>query len=295
MDIKSLLKENAINFCENEPMSLHTTFKIGGNADIFATAENEKDVKTVFNICKENGVPLTLLGNGSNVLVADEGIRGIVLTLGGLNEIAAENEIITCGAGAVLSTLCKTALENNLSGLEFAYGIPGSVGGAVFMNAGAYGGEIKDIIVSATVFDGEKITEISAENMHLGYRTSIFKENGFIILSAKFMLKKSQSESIKSKMDDFIARRKAKQPLDYPSAGSTFKRPEGNFAGALIESSGMKGYTVGGAKVSDKHAGFVINCNKASANDVKAVIDAVTQKVFEKSGIKLEREVIYLG
>lgn len=294
MDITSALKENSIDFLINEPMNRHTSFKIGGNADIFISVSNIENFKKVYEICKSSSAPLTLLGNGSNVLVSDDGIRGVVLTLSGMNKITVDKQTLTCEAGALLSSACKAALENGLSGLEFAYGIPGSIGGAVFMNAGAYGGEIKDIIVSATVFDGENVKEISASQMKLGYRTSIFKENKHTVLSAKFSLKSAEKNDIKAKMDDFICRRKSKQPLDFPSAGSTFKRPEGNFAGTLIENCGLKGFSIGGAEVSKKHAGFVINAGNATASDVKAVIDAVKQKVFSDTGIILEPEVIFL-
>ncbi|MBQ0083577.1 MAG: UDP-N-acetylmuramate dehydrogenase [Clostridiales bacterium] len=294
MDIKSFLNEYSIAFKENEPLKNHTSFKIGGNAEIFVMPKSFRQLENVYDFCKENGIKITLLGNGSNVLINDEGIKGVVITLSKIKRITVNKNSISCCSGALLSSVCKTALERGLSGLEFAFGIPGSVGGAVFMNAGAYGGEIKDIIVSAKIFDGEKIKTISAKNMKLGYRTSIFKENGSVILSVKFALNEAPKSEIKANMDDFISRRKAKQPLDFPSAGSTFKRPEGNFAGALIEKSGLKGFSIGGAKVSEKHAGFVINCKNATAKDVKAVIEAVRQKVFEDSGIMLEREVIYL-
>ncbi len=296
MDIKSFLTENKISFTENEPMHRHCSFKTGGAADIFITAEDGQQVKAVTMFCKQNNIPLTVLGLGSNVLISDSGIDGVVLTLNGISNIKVLGDTIEVGAGAPLTAVCVEAQKAGLSGLEFAYGIPGSVGGAVFMNAGAYGGEIKDIIASATVLTEDcEIRKITADNMKLGYRTSVFKLNGDIILSAEFKLIKDDCEQIKSRMLDFMNRRRDKQPLEYPSAGSTFKRPEGYFAGALIEQSGLKGFSVGGAQVSAKHAGFVINRENATSADIKALIKEVQDRVFKDSGVKLEREIIYMG
>lgn len=294
--ICDFLTQNKLTFLMNEPMSRHTTFKVGGNAAFLVTAESANNVITIFEFCKQNDIPLTLLGKGSNVLVSDEGIDGIVLKLSEQPNISVTPDgTICCNAGMSLTALCVAALENGLSGLEFAYGIPGSVGGAVFMNAGAYGGEIKDVIVSATALYNGEIKEINAENMALGYRTSVFKTNGHIILSAKFKLVADEKEKIKARMTDFITRRRDKQPLDFPSAGSTFKRPEGYFAGALIEQNGLKGYSIGGAEVSEKHAGFVINKSNATSRDIKQLIKHIQDTVYKNNGVKLEREVIYLG
>ncbi len=294
--ICDFLCKNNIRFLKDEPMSRHTSFKVGGNAAFLATAETDAHVVTVYKFCKANNIPLTVLGRGSNVLVSDNGIEGIVLKLSEQPNISVfPDGTISCNAGLSLSALCVAALDNGLSGLEFAYGIPGTVGGAVFMNAGAYGGEIKNIIVSATVLCDGEIKEILASDMALGYRTSIFKTNGCIILSAKFKLEYDDKENIKERMTCFMNKRRDKQPLEYPSAGSTFKRPEGYFAGALIEQNGLKGFSVGGAEVSRKHAGFVINKSGATSRDIKALIKHIQDTVYENNGVKLEREVIYLG
>ena len=294
--ICSFLSQNNISFLQNEPMSRHTSFKVGGNAAFLVTAKNTEQVKAVYIFCKENEVPITLLGKGSNVLVSDSGIEGIVLKLAESPEIEIlPDNTICCNAGMSLTALCLAAAENELSGLEFAYGIPGSVGGAVFMNAGAYGGEIKDVIISATALVNGEIKEFCADDMALSYRTSIFKTNGDIILSAKFKLIPDNKENIKARMNDFCERRKTKQPLEFPSAGSTFKRPEGYFAGALIEENGLKGFSIGGAQVSEKHAGFVINKSFAASKDIKLLIKHIQDTVLKNNGVILEREVIYLG
>lgn len=294
--ICDFLSENNIKFLKDEPMRRHTTFKVGGNAEFLATAQSSGQVIAVFHFCKENNIPLTVLGKGSNVLVDDNGIDGIVLRLSELSDVKISDDgVISSNCGMSLSALCIAALENGLSGLEFAYGIPGSVGGAVYMNAGAYGGEIKDVIVSATVLCDGEIKEILAADMALGYRTSVFKTGGHIILSAKFKLMADDKENIKARMTDFMNRRRDKQPLEFPSAGSTFKRPEGYFAGALIEQNGLKGFSVGGAEVSRKHAGFVINKSGATSRDIKTLIKHIQDTVYKNNGVKLEREVIYLG
>ncbi len=289
-------EENLIEFKLNEPMKCHTSFKIGGEADIFISVSSATALIGVIEKCGEYSIPYFIIGKGSNLLVSDNGIRGAVISLSGLNKITACGEIITCDTGVALSELCRFSLENSLSGLEFAYGIPGSVGGAVFMNAGAYGGEMADIIVSAECLTkaGEKIT-VNAEDMDLGYRKSIFKQNGMIVLNVTFKLEKGSKSEIEAKMNDFICRRRDKQPLEYPSAGSFFKRPEGNFAGALIEKNGLKGFKVGGAQVSEKHAGFVINCGGATCKDVNELGKQVAEKIFMAENILLEREVIFVG
>jgi UDP-N-acetylmuramate dehydrogenase len=291
------LKINAIDYRVNEPMNKHTTFKVGGDAQVYVTVKNNSELCDVLKFVKENEIEYFIIGKGSNLLVSDNGIKGIVIALGGeLEEIKLlDEETIYAGAGASLMKVCRFALENSLSGLEFAYGIPGSVGGALYMNAGAYGGEINDVIYSAECITSktEKNVILKGE-MSLGYRTSVFKTNNNVITSAVFKLHKADKENIKSQMEDYMERRKTKQPLEYPSAGSTFKRPKGAFAGALIEQCGLKGKSIGGAEVSEKHAGFVINKNNATAKDINELIDFVQKKVKEETGYYLETEVIRL-
>ena len=282
----------------NEPMSKHTSFKIGGNADIFIIINSINDLTTVIEILNNFNVPFFIIGNGSNLLVSDKGIRGAVIKLGGefLNIKLIDENTIECGAGVLISKLCSFACQNSLSGLEFAYGIPGTAGGSVFMNAGAYGGEMKDVILSAKslTFSGE-IIDRSAEEMEFSYRRSIYRHVSEIILSAKFELKKDDKLHIKEKMNEYITRRKQKQPLEYPNAGSVFKRPVGNFAGTLIQTCGLKGKKIGGAMVSEKHSGFIINNGNATCEDVVNLIDHIKATVFEKSNIALECEVEIVG
>ena len=291
------LNENNISYVLDEPMSAHTTFKIGGTADILITVKSVDELQTAVNACKAADIPVMILGNGSNLLVSDNGIEGAVITLDGdFKEITVDGAIITSGAGAKLSRLCSVALENSLTGLEFAYGIPGTVGGAMYMNAGAYGGEMKDVALSVTALtlDGE-ICEVPAEELQLGYRTSVFKTNGDIILFSKYKLEQGDQAAIKAKMDDVMDRRRSKQPLEFPSAGSVFKRPEGAFAGTLIEQCGLKGKTVGGAQVSEKHAGFIINIGGATCDDVMGLVKLVQDTVKAETGYFLEREIIRTG
>lgn len=297
--LKDFLEGENIIYRENEPMSAHTTFKIGGPADIFVIPSNEEAVLKVITFCNKNEYPIYILGNGSNVLVSDLGIEGVVIHIaGGLSDVSYDGvNTITSGSGLKLSLLCNFALEQSLTGLEFAWGIPGLVGGAVYMNAGAYDSEMSKVLteVRAITFDG-KIETLSAEELKLGYRTSVFKEKkNYVITSAKFQLSPGIKEEIRNRMDELIGLRKAKQPLEFPSAGSTFKRPTGNFAGTLIETCGLKGFTIGGAAVSEKHAGFVVNLGNATASDVKRVIEAVSEKVFLETSIKLEPEVEFIG
>ncbi len=299
MDLKAFtefLEKEKIEYVCQEPMSLHTSFKIGGNADAFVFVKDFDELKKTVFYLKNSKIPYMVIGKGSNLLVSDKGIEGAVISLSKLDKISVSDDEITVGAGATLATLCKTALDNSLSGLEFAFGIPGAVGGAVYMNAGAYGGEMGDCIVSCDYLDNDgEIKTIKAEDMDLGYRTSIFKTNDKIILSAKFKLKKGDKSEIRSAMEDFLSRRKEKQPLEYPSAGSTFKRPEGYFAGALIEKNNLKGVSVGGAQVSCKHAGFVINTGNASAQDVLNLIEKIKDTVLENDKVELCPEVIFVG
>lgn len=282
----------------NEPMSKHTSFKIGGDADIFITVNSISDLTKVIEVLNNFNVPFFIIGNGSNLLISDKGIRGAVIKLGGefSNIELVDDNTIECGAGVLISKLCSFACQNSLSGLEFAYGIPGTAGGAVFMNAGAYGSEMKDVMLSAKslTFSGEIINR-SAEEMELSYRKSIYRQVDEIILSAKLELKKGDKLHIKEKMNEFIARRKEKQPLEYPNAGSVFKRPVGNFAGTLIQTCGLKGKKIGGAMVSEKHSGFIINTGNATCEDVVNLIDHIKATVFEKSNIALECEVEIVG
>lgn len=290
--------EHGIKFLEHEDLSKHTSFKIGGPAEFFVKPKNKEQVSAVVDYCEKNSVPLLPLGKGSNVLVSDSGINGVVMYFGsdfGKIELIDENTIY-CEAGAGLAALCNFALENELTGLEFAYGIPGSVGGAVFMNAGAYGGEIKDVIVYADHVDKNgKAGKFTGEELEMSYRHSVYSGKEYFITGAAFKLKKGEKAEIKAKMDDLIGRRFDKQPMDKPSAGSTFKRPEGAFASALIDQCGLKGYRVGGAEVSTKHAGFVVNIGGATCEDVLRLIKDVQEKVKNDTGFFLEPEVEILG
>ena len=294
--LANFLESENIEYRQNEPMRAHTTFKIGGEADIFIIPASPAALISAVKKCAELEIPYFILGNGSNLLVSDGGIEGAVISLSGINGIISDGEKITCGAGAMLSSVCLKALSLSLTGLEFAYGIPGTAGGALYMNAGAYGGQMADVIESAECLTASgEIKTLKKEDMRLGYRSSVFKNGGLIIISLTLALKKGDKTEIKAEMDDLLNRRKQKQPLEYPSAGSTFKRPEGYFAGALIEKNGLKGLTVGGAQVSEKHAGFVINRGGATAADVKALIGKIQKKVFENDGVMLEPEVIFKG
>lgn len=279
----------------NEPLCEHTTFKIGGEAKVFIEISNSNALCELVRLARKNEIKYMILGKGSNLLFDDRGFNGVIFYLGSLfSEVTVSGKTITAQAGASLMSVCKAALENSLSGLEFAYGIPGSIGGAVYMNAGAYGGEIKDVLVSCEVLSesGELIT-VTAEDMELSYRHSIFQSDKYVILSAKFLLDdSSKKDDISKRMNELLKRRKDKQPVEYPNAGSTFKRPEGFFAGKLIEQSGLRGYTVGRAQVSQKHCGFVINLGGATFKDVTELISYVQKKVLEDSGQFLECEVL---
>ena len=291
--LKQLLTAACIAYKENEPLAAHCTFKIGGPARLFVQPTDRAQLCRAVALCKAQGVRYYLLGNGSNILFADEGYNGAVLDVSSMQDaVEVHGTQLTAGAGVRLSALCKTALEHGLTGLEFAYGIPGTVGGAVYMNAGAYGGEMKDVLVSVTYLtrEGEIVTE-DAANLDLSYRHSIFEENGGCILSAKFHLKRGDSASIKARMDELMQKRIDKQPLDKPSAGSTFKRPVGAFAAALIDQCGLRGYRHGGAAVSEKHCGFVVNLGGATCADVLALCDEVRAIVKEKTGYDLEKEI----
>ena len=290
--------EHGIKYLEHEDLSKHTSFKIGGPAEIFAKPESTEQVSAIIEFCNKNEIPILPLGKGSNILISDNGIPGVVMYFGsGFGKtILLDEETIYCEAGTSLGALCNFALENGLTGLEFAYGIPGSVGGAVFMNAGAYGGEIKDVIVYADHVDKEgKTGRFTGEELQMSYRHSAYSDKQYFITGAAFKLQKGDKTEIKAKMDDLLRRRFDKQPMDKPSAGSTFKRPEGAFASALIDQCGLKGYRVGGAEVSTKHAGFVVNIGGATCADVLQLIKDIQEKVKNETGFFIEPEVEILG
>lgn len=287
---------SAENIALNEPMNRHTTFRIGGNADVFVTPSIEQ-TGAVLALAKAYALPVTVVGNGSNLLVGDKGIRGVVLSFGKpADAIHLEGNRMTIGAGTLLSKAAAEAAKNSLSGLEFAAGIPGTLGGAIVMNAGAYGGEMKDVVVSAKVLTQEgEIKVLTLEELDLSYRHSCIPGKNYIVLEATVELTPGSKEEIRAVMDDFKARRVDKQPLEYPSAGSTFKRPEGYFAGKLIQDAELRGYSVGGAQVSEKHCGFVINKGGATAEDVVTLMKNVKEKVYEKFQVELEPEVKRIG
>lgn len=280
----------------NEPMKRHTSFRAGGEAKWFVIPETVEELKAVLQACKKADSPWYVVGNGSNLLVSDKGYSGVIISTGKFDRLEISGETVTVGAGVLLSRLANAAYKESLTGLEFAAGIPGSVGGAAVMNAGAYGSEMKNVLKSVTVLTAEgDVKVLPAAGLELGYRTSVIPKCGYLVLEAEFALTKGNSEEIKAVMDDLAARRKEKQPLEFPSAGSTFKRPEGYFAGKLIEDAGLKGFSVGGAQVSEKHAGFVINKKDATASDIYSLCKEVEKKVMETFGVSLEMEVKLLG
>lgn len=279
------------------PMGRYTTFRAGGNAAYFICADDLEQLTDALACVKEYGVPFMILGNGSDLLFRDEGYRGAVIRLGrDFDRIEADGERISAGAAVLMSRCARTACDLGLTGMEFMSGIPGSIGGGVYMNAGAYGGEISQTIESAVCLtaDGNLIT-VNASDMEMAYRHTVFMTQKLIILKAVFSLKKGDTEEIRALMRDLNERRREKQPLEYPSAGSFFKRPEGHFAGALIEQCGLKGIRIGGAQVSDKHAGFIINRQDASAGDILALMELVQEKVYDRFGVRLEPEVMIIG
>ncbi len=291
--IKALGQDKVL---KNEPMCKHTTFKVGGNASVFVIPSSEEDVVNSVNIIKELGADFFILGNGSNILVSDKGYDGVVIYMGkNMSDIYADGETIVAMAGALLSKVAAVALSNSLSGFEFASGIPGSIGGAVYMNAGAYGGSMSDVVVKTRFIDSNgNIKEISGENHEFSYRHSIFSDGG-IILSTQIKLNYGNKEEIREEMARLNKQRKEKQPLEYPSAGSTFKRPEGYFAGKLIEDCDLGGFSIGGAQVSSKHCGFIINKDNATCEDILSLISHIQKVVFEKYGVKLSPEIKMLG
>ena len=285
------------NILRDEPMCRHTTFRVGGPADYFVTPQSVEEIRGILAVCRKENVPYYIVGNGSNLLVSDKGYQGVVVQLyRNFGQIKVEDGRIHAQAGALLSGIAAAAREASLTGFEFAGGIPGTLGGAVVMNAGAYGGEMKDVLKEVTVLTPEGgVLTLQADELHMGYRTSVIKEAGYIVLEAVISLEKGDQEEIRSRMQELAGMRTSKQPLSYPSAGSTFKRPEGYFAGKLIMDSGLRGYQVGGAQVSEKHCGFVINTGNATAEDVKNLMSDVQRIVMEKFGVKLEPEVKLLG
>ncbi len=281
----------------DEPMNRHTTFRIGGPADFFVQPSCTEEIKAVRELCRLGEVPCYIIGNGSDLLVGDKGYRGVIIQIcKRMNEVRADGERIIVQAGALLSRTAAAAYEASLTGMEFASGIPGTVGGALRMNAGAYGGEMKQIVESAEVLTAEgEVLELSAGELGMGYRTSVISRNDYVALSAVLKLEKGDQKAIRARMDELKEKRVEKQPLEYGSAGSTFKRPEGYFAGKLIQDAGLRGYRVGDAQVSEKHCGFVINRGKATAAEVALLMDDVADRVEEKFGVRLEPEVKKIG
>ena len=295
--IKSVCDEIGCEYNENTLLSSCTSFKIGGKADLFVQPDSVEKLTAVVSECKKIGAKILILGKGSNLLVSDEGFRGVVISTSKLDKIELIDETtVYCQSGVTLSKLCRFALDNSLTGLEFAYGIPGSAGGAAYMNAGAYGGEMKDVLFKCDHLSADGvISSYSDSELELSYRHSVYSKSDKFITALYLKLRKGDKEEIKAKMDELMGKRRDKQPLEYPSAGSTFKRPEGYFAGALVEECGLKGFTVGGAQVSEKHAGFVINIGGATASDVLSVIEHCKKTVYESKGVMLEPEVEIIG
>ncbi len=297
-DNLSAFKEHLISrdydFKENEPLKNHTTFKIGGNCSFLVCPRTQEQLIDILRCCREWNIKKYVIGKGSNILASDEGFDGVIVKLtDSFSEITVEDTVIYCQAGASLAKVCYEAYLHGLSGLEFAWGIPGTIGGALYMNAGAYGGEMKDVVISSThITDRLESGHFHSEQLHLSYRHSIYTDMpDYCITGVRLQLIPGSQSEIKAKMDDLMERRKSKQPLEYPSAGSTFKRPEGNYASALIDQCGLKGLTVGGAQVSEKHCGFVINKNNATCRDVLNLIKQIQEKVFSQTGYHLDCEI----
>jgi UDP-N-acetylmuramate dehydrogenase len=285
------------NVRTDEPMKKHTTFRIGGAADYYVTPHSSEEIAGVIAACRESNIPYYILGNGSNLLVSDRGCRGVILQIfKNYNDIFVEGTCLSAKAGALLSRIAKKALEHSLTGMEFAAGIPGTLGGAAVMNAGAYGGEMKDILEDVTVLsENGDILTLSKDELEMGYRSSRIAREGYIVLEAKLRLQNGSREEIAARMEELKEKRTSKQPLEYPSAGSTFKRPEGYFAGKLIMEAGLRGFSVGDAQVSEKHCGFVINKGEATAEQVRELMREVVRRVEENSGVRLEPEVKMVG
>ena len=293
--LKGFVPEENIHL--QEPMKLHTTFRVGGPADCLVSPESEEQLCKIRHYLNRVGIPSIILGNGSNILVSDKGYSGVILQVSDqMNRIRVEGDEIVAEAGALMSQVAKVAMENGLTGLEFASGIPGTIGGGVVMNAGAYGGEMCQVVTKVNVVDQNgEVLELDNSTMEFGYRYSIIRNHPFVVTEVTFKLQKGDSKEIQEKMDDFTRRRREKQPLEYASAGSTFKRPEGYFAGELIMKAGLRGFRIGGAQVSEKHCGFVVNVGNATAADIMDVIHEVQAQVKEKFNVVLEPEVVFLG
>lgn len=285
------------NICLQESMASHTTFRIGGLADCFVQLENTEQLIKVQKYLSQVGVPFFVLGNGSNLLVSDAGFRGVILQIGSkMNRVTVEGNVIVAQAGASMAQIARTAMEHELTGMEFASGIPGTIGGGVVMNAGAYGGELSQIVTQVNVVNSEGgIMELDNETMEFGYRISTIRNNPFTVTEVILRLEKGDRQQIRERMEELAAKRREKQPLEYPSAGSTFKRPAGHYAGQLIMEAGLRGLQCGGAKVSDKHCGFVINTGNATAEDVRKLIREVQARVKDQFNVDLETEVLFLG
>ena len=281
----------------DEPMSRHTTFRTGGPADFFVEPETVEELKGVLDLCRRKDVPFCILGNGSNLLVGDKGYRGVMVFLGrSWDTVSVEGKILRAGAGALLAAAARQALTHSLTGFEFAAGIPGTVGGAVVMNAGAYGSEMCSVLTSATVLTQEgQIKRLTVRELELGYRASCIQRKNYVVLEAELELQPGEETAIRERMEELTLQRRSKQPLEFPSAGSTFKRPEGYFAGKLIQDAGLRGFSVGGAQVSEKHCGFVINRGNASSADILGLCREVQARVKAQSGVTLEMEVKLLG
>ena len=296
--IEKFCKDRGIEYLKDEPMKNHTSFKIGGACDMYIVINTVNDLKLLLALAKNENIPYMIIGNGSNLLVHDKGLEGLVIRLkGDFTDIKKSDDVrIIAGSGAKLADVCIFARNNELSGLEFAYGIPGSAGGGVYMNAGAYDGEMKNVVESVVYLNSAgNICQYKGDELDFSYRNSVFKRTDDIILFVTYRLIPGRYEDISSKMNDFMDRRRTKQPLEYPSAGSVFKRPEGNYAGALIQQCGLKGMSIGGAEVSEKHSGFIINTGNATCDDVLSLVDYVQKTVKEKTGYYLEREIIDIG
>lgn len=294
--IGKILEQNGFSFKKDEPMSRHTSFKIGGAADCFVEPSSVTEMTRLLCVAKENNIPVTVIGNGSNLLVSDNGIEGIVISTLQIKDIKLIDDThIFAAAGASLTAVCLFAKKQSLTGLEFAYGIPGSVGGALYMNAGAYGGEMAHVVESAESIRNGTLVKRDIGELELSYRHSVYTSSDEIITGVVFALAKGNADEISEKMETLMAKRKASQPLDFPSGGSTFKRPEGYYAAALIDECGLKGLSCGGAEVSRKHAGFVINRDNATAEDVLSLVEKIKAAVLEQKGVSLETEVIYIG
>ena len=285
------------NIVSDEPMRKHTTFRIGGNADIFVRPESKEQIAEILRLCRKQDVPYFILGNGSNLLVGDRGFRGVVINImDNMNDIKVDGGVIKAQAGAMLIKVSRAARDNSLTGLEFASGIPGTIGGAIYMNAGAYGGEMKDVVTQVTAMDAEgEIYTFGTDELEFSYRHSVIQKRDLIVLDVTMKLAAGDQKIIDDRMSELAVARRTKQPLEYPSAGSTFKRPEGYFAGKLIMDAGLRGYRVGDAQVSEKHCGFVVNRGNATADDVIKLIDDVKAKVSEEYDVVLEPEVRMIG